>query len=524
MRLAFLLLWMSTAVRRVLAAECEDSTGDCGPWAKAGECTNNPGYMHASCRMSCGLCEEKQKAAPKQKSASAKESTTAKESTSRGSRTGHNGARANSAESILGGGVYTLHAGRFGGAGGEIKKGMFDLEGAREWCDQHKSCQGFAMTVNKPAALPSGTQRVSFRTMGGSIVDDVGSVAFVRTSAKGQGQCSGSDGDNCAPTDPAAQVAAYYLRAAELLAEGGSQHAQDVIDQVRAALLSGADKDACYLLRARAYIHQENLASAKRDVGAILRSDPDHTKAKALHRKLKKFQKALDEGSRLLSSREWAAAADKFVSAKEAFDPPVLAAAMRSGLCQSYMKLKKAPDAVLWCERAQKAEPDDLSAIFQLSDAKVLNGEEHAGLQLLKAAQRRFRHPQLQQKVQNLERKIKNASKVNHYKVLGVSRTANSREIKKAYHQLAKRYHPDKVSGDEDEKKAAEAIFKKVARAYEVIGDDDLRRRYDAGEDVDDPNAMNQQQQQHGGFHGGFPGGFPGGFGQHRGQRMHFRR
>lgn len=57
----------------------------------------------------------------------------------------------------------------------------------------------------------------------------------------------------------------------------------------------------------------------------------------------------------------------------------------------------------------------------------------------------------------------------------------------------------------------------------QVLSDDDLRRRYDAGEDVDDANAMNQkqQQQQHpfgggfpgGGFHGGgFPGGgFPGG-------------
>ena len=55
-----------------------------------------------------------------------------------------------------------------------------------------------------------------------------------------------------------------------------------------------------------------------------------------------------------------------------------------------------------------------------------------------------------------------------------------------------------------------------MARAYEVLGDDDLRRRYDNGEDVDDANAMNnqqQQRQQHNPFGGGFPGGFPGGHG-----------
>jgi DnaJ-class molecular chaperone len=60
--------------------------------------------------------------------------------------------------------------------------------------------------------------------------------------------------------------------------------------------------------------------------------------------------------------------------------------------------------------------------------------------------------------------------------VLGVSRSATTREIKRAYHGLAKQYHPDKVEKDED-KPAAEAMFKKVARAYEVLGDDDLRRR-----------------------------------------------
>ena len=73
-------------------------------------------------------------------------------------------------------------------------------------------------------------------------------------------------------------------------------------------------------------------------------------------------------------------------------------------------------------------------------------------------------------------------------------------------------------------------MFKKVARAYEVLGDDDLRRRYDAGEDVDDANAMNQkqQQQQHGfpGGFGGFPGGgFPGGgFPGGGGRRTHHFR
>ena len=81
------------------------------------------------------------------------------------------------------------------------------------------------------------------------------------------------------------------------------------------------------------------------------------------------------------------------------------------------------------------------------------------------------------------------------------------------------------VDRDED-KPAAEAMFKKVARAYEVLGDDDLRRRYDNGEDVDDANAMNQKAQQQSPFQhgfGGFGGGNPFGGGFGGGQRsQHF--
>ena len=51
--------------------------------------------------------------------------------------------------------------------------------------------------------------------------------------------------------------------------------------------------------------------------------------------------------------------------------------------------------------------------------------------------------------------------------------------MKKAYHKLAKKWHPDK----NEDKEKAETNFKKIARAYEVLGDEETRRRYDRGED-----------------------------------------
>lgn len=64
---------------------------------------------------------------------------------------------------------------------------------------------------------------------------------------------------------------------------------------------------------------------------------------------------------------------------------------------------------------------------------------------------------------------------MTHYDVLGVGRDASREEIKKAYRSKSKQYHPDVNPGDV----AAEANFKKVNKAYEILSDDDKRGQYD---------------------------------------------
>jgi curved DNA-binding protein len=63
----------------------------------------------------------------------------------------------------------------------------------------------------------------------------------------------------------------------------------------------------------------------------------------------------------------------------------------------------------------------------------------------------------------------------DYYEVLGLSRGASEEDIKKAYRKLARQYHPDRNPGD----KSAEAKFKEVQEAYDVLGDKDKRKQYD---------------------------------------------
>ena len=95
------------------------------------------------------------------------------------------------------------------------------------------------------------------------------------------------------------------------------------------------------------------------------------------------------------------------------------------------------------------------------------------------------------------------AEKRDYYEVLGLQKGASEDEIKKAFRQLAKKYHPDLNPGD----KEAEAKFKEVNEAYEVLSDKEKRQRYDQfGFAGVDPSYGGGATGGAGGFGGGFSG------------------
>ena len=104
----------------------------------------------------------------------------------------------------------------------------------------------------------------------------------------------------------------------------------------------------------------------------------------------------------------------------------------------------------------------------------------------------------------SLHMSTRNSNDTDYYRVLGISRSADKKEIKSAYRKMAKQYHPDANPGKDTTER-----FQEINRAYEVLNNPDLKQKYDMyGAAGVGTSAASDQQA-------GSPFGGPGGgFGQ----------
>ncbi|KAL1541293.1 DnaJ subfamily C member 3 [Salvia divinorum] len=272
------------------------------------------------------------------------------------------------------------------------------------------------------------------------------------------------------------------------------------------------------LLRGNAYYYLADHEIAIRHYQKGLRLDPEHGELKRSYFKLKGLLKKTKSAEDNASNGKLRLATEEYKAAL-ALDPNHSShnVHLHLGLCKVQVKLGRGDDAVTSCTEALELDGDLVQALVQRGEAKLLIEDwEGAVADLKSAAQKSPRDMNIREALARAVKSLKLSQRKDWYKILGISRTASMSEIKKAYKKLALQWHPDK---NVDNKEEAEAKFREIATAYEVLGDEDKRTRYDTGEDVDGMGT----NMGGGGFNpfggGGqqftfrFQGGFPGGFG-----------
>lgn len=147
--------------------------------------------------------------------------------------------------------------------------------------------------------------------------------------------------------------------------------------------------------------------------------------------------------------------------------------------CESYVEMNSHKLATPYCDEVLQKSPHDLYAILNKSQRLIDEELYDQAISLLEKA--REHHPQ-DKRLGNLIREaqvlLRRSKQKDYYKVLGVKRDATEKEIKKAYRKLAKEWHPDTYTGDLS-KDDVEKKYSTISEAYEVLGNEELRARFD---------------------------------------------
>ena len=313
----------------------------------------------------------------------------------------------------------------------------------------------------------------------------------------------------------------------------------------RASHLKNDNIAACLKL---AELHSR-LGEIDQALGAVigcLHLDPEHNQCSKQFKKLKRISKAMDKAKEAMArGRFREALGPDALDSDKAGDKGVLpvldALQITEGsiriealnmVCQCYTKLKRTQDALKWCQLAvNTSNNQDVDTFCNLADILLQTEEFEKAVQTFSRAQELPGGQQSQRVGEGLHKAqqlLRQSKKKDYYKILNIDRQANEREIKNAFRKLAREYHPDKYQGDNAE--LAEKKMAEINQAYEVLSNEELRRRFDAGDDPNDPEQGHGGHHHHGGFHGqpvffqqgGSPfGGHGGGGGNH--QNFEFR-
>jgi DnaJ family protein C protein 3 len=294
-------------------------------------------------------------------------------------------------------------------------------------------------------------------------------------------------------------------------------------------------------------------------ISKCLQNDPDNKACSKLRKSQKAIDRTLEKFNQLYEKRQFASAVKLLVPQGEDEPgllqevkeddkawreagyihpkaPSSLYANLVEQTCEAYTEMNNAKRATPYCEEALTYNPTSLPALLNKAQRQLDADEFDPAIATLNTAKEYHggQNAKINDLLQKAHTLLKRSKQKDYYKVLGVSRDADERDIKKAFRKLTVQHHPDKAHQNGVSPEEAQKQMAAINEAYEVLSDPELKARFDRGDDPNDPQAGQQGpfqgspfgfgpggqpvffQQRSGGGGGGFKfqagGGFPGGF------------
>ncbi|QDS71374.1 hypothetical protein FKW77_002647 [Venturia effusa] len=319
------------------------------------------------------------------------------------------------------------------------------------------------------------------------------------------------------------------------------QAAEGVSDLMHLLQISSGDIEPYLQVSAMNFYALGETAEGLKQVRKCLQSDPDSKACRKLMKREKQLDKSLKKVTQLMEKRQFSGATKLLVKTgeepgllsevKNDFEqysteglvyknsPQGLYAHLVDATCEAYWQMNNAKKARPYCEEALKHNPTSLYGLLSKGKQQMDEEDFEAAMNTLSEAEEH--HPESRKVHTLLEEAsslLRRSKQKDYYKVLGVSRDADERDIKKAFRKLTLKFHPDKASLQNISPEEAQKKMAAINEAYEILGDPELKARYDRG---DDPNDQSQQGHP---FHGSPFGSHGGAFHfQQGGQSFHFQ-
>lgn len=270
------------------------------------------------------------------------------------------------------------------------------------------------------------------------------------------------------------------------------------------------------------------LSTAKQELQRCLSIDPENGSCAKVFKWIRAEEKSVSKVKNFIAQKEFEKALQVLNEMANAEPNPPYAAQLQMWKCEVYVGLRKVEDGLQACGNAlDSGSFNEFDIRMYMAELHIQNDDlQAAEAQVAVAKEIQPRHEKISEIMRKIENLRRNAGRKNYYKILGVPKTANEQEIRRAYRKLAKEHHPDKLRSknlSDQERAKADELFRSINEAKEVLLDSEKRAAYDRGEDPNNPNAQGPQGPFYGQeFHfngfpgagfpgGGFPGGFPGG-------------
>ncbi|KAI8472987.1 MAG: DnaJ-like protein [Monoraphidium minutum] len=266
--------------------------------------------------------------------------------------------------------------------------------------------------------------------------------------------------------------------------EFGAKNYEQVIAATGRLLKGSPGHLEALALRGRAYLYLGDHDLAKRHFGEALKYDPDYAPARKAFNLVKDLERRKQRAARAREAGDLAEAEEQLLGALGVDPDHTRAAAeLHYSLCGLRRDSGKKKEALESCEAVLALEPGHRGASLDAVRLLLELEEWQDAVNRAKAAAAAHQGDhEFASLYHEAEKRLKMSQRKDYYKILGVDKNADVRDVKKAYKRLAVQWHPDKAPLAE--KDAYEDKFKEVAEAYEVLKDDEKRGAYDRGDDL----------------------------------------